>query len=1041
MNKHILGIIVLFFVASLSSAQTVLIDDFNRADNNTIGNSWLESETNASGAQILSNQLRCGSTTQGREWVYRDVSANYTTNGISTNGALMTWAFNMRQTRTDPSGFGTGNYGIAFCLGSTSSNATTGNGYAVVIGESGATDAIRLARFTGGMDADANFTTIISGSDFGDEYISVRVTYDPSTNDWSLYAESNAAAFPQSDPRNTATQIGATTSNSTYTAVGTNLNNLGCMWNHATSGTDFAYFDDVYSPDGVQGPNVSFVLAGQTQTEGNTGTEAVIVEVTMQSAPPTNTVIAVTRTGGTATPGTDFAYTNTNLTFTPAASYPNTQSVTIDVIGDIAFEPDETVILALSVSSGSATLVDPLEYTLSIFNDDVSAMTFYSTASGSFTTTNIWNTEPDGSGASATYPTTTGGTDDVFFVQADHTITISTGDVTANGIKVFGTLNLNNTSSKININNTGDDPEFQVEGTFIDNASSANGVDFATNATWQLGSAGTIIKTNASSSANYANNYLGGISTIPASANWIIRFTTTGNNPSFNTVDMYYPNLIFESTNGAWDPATGASRFQGAAGTCIIKGNLDIGGGGSGTVKIYTQNTNATPITVQGLMDIQAGSTFTNNGSSAGTGVRVAGDISVLGTLDFAAGTGTNRGILEVNGDGTQTISGTGTINLRNMVVNKTGNAVLARNLTVNNQLTLTNGYLQLSNFDLTVRTTTSGGSNTTYVITDADGRLRQPVAGTEKNYPVGNSSYNPIKLTNTGTLDTFSVRVTDDVLTDGTSGSPLTDNVVDRTWHVEEVVEGGSDVLMNLEWQGTDEFPAFLRNSCYISFHDGTGWNDSAPGASNGSDPYTRTRSGLSLFNATPYALASSGVLPVEWSSFEAKAQNGTSLLRWATASERNSAYFAIERSTDGLLFAEIGRRKAAGYSATLNEYQFIDHTPSRGTNFYRLRQMDADGNATFSAVKNLEFEGKNGVFAFPQPAQQVLNLQFDVPISQVTQWQILDEAGRLVSNGTLPENVQMHPINLAQLPVGFYVLRMMGEHGATLLRFVKEN
>ncbi|HND89876.1 MAG TPA: hypothetical protein PK971_16205, partial [Saprospiraceae bacterium] len=231
-------------------AQTVLLDDFTRANDPVVGNGWTETETVSTGAQVSSNQLLCGSTTAGREWVYQDVSAHYTTNGLSSNSGTLTWAFNFKSSNTNPSGFDSGNYGIAICLGSTNSDFTIGNGYAVVIGQSGTADPIRLARFTGGMDLNSNFTNIISGGDYGNEYISVRVTYEPSTNNWSLYAESAASssgAFPQSDPRNTATQIGSTTSNSTYTS-GNDLRYMGALWNHSTSGTENARYDDIYCP-------------------------------------------------------------------------------------------------------------------------------------------------------------------------------------------------------------------------------------------------------------------------------------------------------------------------------------------------------------------------------------------------------------------------------------------------------------------------------------------------------------------------------------------------------------------------------------------------------------------------------------------------------------------------------------------------------------------------------------------------------------------------------------------------------------------------
>lgn len=242
---------ILLFLVAQASAQTVLVDDFTRADNNTVGNGWTEIETVAAGAKIATNRLQLGSTTAGIEFVHKDLSAlsgPITTDGITNNTATMTWAFNFKQTRTDPSGFDAGNYGVGFVLCKTTTPTSTGNGYAVIIGQSGATDAIRLARFTGGTNANTDFTNIISGNDYGAVFLSVKVTYNPVNDEWALFAESNASAFPQSDPRNTATQIGSNTANTTYTATGNNLKFFGSFWNHSTGASDNAIFDDIYAP-------------------------------------------------------------------------------------------------------------------------------------------------------------------------------------------------------------------------------------------------------------------------------------------------------------------------------------------------------------------------------------------------------------------------------------------------------------------------------------------------------------------------------------------------------------------------------------------------------------------------------------------------------------------------------------------------------------------------------------------------------------------------------------------------------------------------
>lgn len=246
--RYYIFFFLLMFITTID-AQTVLLDDFNRTDNNTVGNGWSETETSSpSSIAISSNRLKMGSTTTGRDWAYKDISSNYTTAGLSSNTMdSMVWAVNFYQTRTDPSGFDVNNNGIAFVLGSTNSSYTDGNGYAVVLGQSGTTDPIRLVKFTGGMDLNSNLTNIIVSGDYGKVYLSIKVTYMPSTNTWKLYADSSSTAFPQSDPRNTSALRGTGTDN-TYTGSSYDLKYLGCLWNHSTGAENYALFDDIYIP-------------------------------------------------------------------------------------------------------------------------------------------------------------------------------------------------------------------------------------------------------------------------------------------------------------------------------------------------------------------------------------------------------------------------------------------------------------------------------------------------------------------------------------------------------------------------------------------------------------------------------------------------------------------------------------------------------------------------------------------------------------------------------------------------------------------------
>ena len=97
-------------------------------------------------------------------------------------------------------------------------------------------------------------------------------------------------------------------------------------------------------------------------------------------------------------------------------------------------------------------------------------------------------------------------------------------------------------------------------------------------------------------------------------------------------------------------------------------------------------------------------------------------------------------------------------------------------------------------------------------------------------------------------------------------------------------------------------------------------------------------------------------GSLPVKYLSFEGKRVTNSLLLNWITTEEINNNYFQIERSFNGIDFMQIGLALDGFENGTKKEYAFKDYSDllkNKEIIYYRLKQIDNDGNYTFS--KNL--------------------------------------------------------------------------------------
>ena len=146
---------------------------------------------------------------------------------------------------------------------------------------------------------------------------------------------------------------------------------------------------------------------------------------------------------------------------------------------------------------------------------------------------------------------------------------------------------------------------------------------------------------------------------------------------------------------------------------------------------------------------------------------------------------------------------------------------------------------------------------------------------------------------------------------------------------------------------------------------------------------------------------------LPVSLISFSATRQGSAVQVAWATASEKNSAYFVVERSANGHTFSDLARVEAQGNSTARFDYGTLDRAPLGGISYYRLRQVDKDGTTAYSNVASVRFTDKVGVpslVAYPNPAT---GSGFQLATSNLAPTsgtvRVFDNVGRLVFTQTV--------------------------------------
>ncbi len=165
--------------------------------------------------------------------------------------------------------------------------------------------------------------------------------------------------------------------------------------------------------------------------------------------------------------------------------------------------------------------------------------------------------------------------------------------------------------------------------------------------------------------------------------------------------------------------------------------------------------------------------------------------------------------------------------------------------------------------------------------------------------------------------------------------------------------------------------------------------------------------------------------LLPVKLKLFKATERNAGVYLIWQTLMEENASHFEVERSYNGVDFKILATVGMGGANGT---YSFMDHHPSAGNNYYRLKIVDKDGGFSYSENVKAKIGAVTDVKLFPNPVIQDLLLKVQSSAEQKEVLTILDGTGRVVSSEAiwLREGMNHIHVPMAIFKSGVYVIKL---------------
>lgn len=452
-------------------------------------------------------------------------------------------------------------------------------------------------------------------------------------------------------------------------------------------------------------------------------------------------------------------------------------------------------------------------------------------------------------------------------------------------------------------------------------------------------------------------------------------------------------------------------------------------------------------------------------GSSFGLGeltrnTEVKGDI--IKTAGIISG-GLGGATLTLNGNSLQHITGnfTASSKIPSIAIDNIHGVKTLDNIEISDTLKLISGHFHTSETGMIVLNNDQvdvvpeGGSKLSFINGPMQWVLSSnpsPAAPKNRIFPVGaNERYRPVNLPHrsAGTwevqyYDTIAL-IQDPDITSLEPENPFVETVsIQEHWKIKSINNGTAKV--GLSWGENSAVSILLgdyQKLLVLEYNDNTELWESR-GADISSFAYNANEnqgsfiaSETSQFSQKFFTLGSSdkiNPLPVTWLYFTGTTRDKSHILSWATATEENNEYFVVQRSIDAQNWYEVQKVEGAGFSTEKMEYSWVDNHPPYGIVYYRIAQLDFDGELTlFHNIVSLELKPevkntKSEFVIFPNPTQSgMFKIKTTEFINTAVQMSIADLTGKVLKQKMIYiDNQGISETINANFRSGFYLVTL---------------
>ena len=171
--------------------------------------------------------------------------------------------------------------------------------------------------------------------------------------------------------------------------------------------------------------------------------------------------------------------------------------------------------------------------------------------------------------------------------------------------------------------------------------------------------------------------------------------------------------------------------------------------------------------------------------------------------------------------------------------------------------------------------------------------------------------------------------------------------------------------------------------------------------------------------------------ILPVHFQSFYVSRQGSNIQLSWSTSEEVNNNYYAVEKSTDARTWKQVAVVIGAGNSALVNKYGYTDKNITETVVYYRIRQVDRNGSAFYSAIRSLRNNETNQVTNIFSSSNKTITIDFNSDVKDNVSIQLINMSGQVIVRKDFNQASYRLIVNAMSAGSGVYAVRVSDSKG----------